>query len=94
MLRLDDPVDTLVDSLVMVDPLVVIQQDAFVLFLLFLQDPDLLFEVVEGFPEFLVNAVCQARHQRKPEVLFHSSERLMDPGVVGKRFRQATAKAQ
>jgi HsdM N-terminal domain len=48
------------------DPLVVGQQDAFVLFLLLLQDPNLLFEVVDCLPEFLVDAIRQARHDRKP----------------------------
>jgi len=70
---------------------VIIQQDAFVLFLLFLQDPDLLLEVVDGFPEFFVNAVCQTCHDRKLQVLFHSPEKLMDQQAVGKGFRQVTA---
>jgi len=59
-------------------PLLVVQQEALVLLLLFLQDPDLLFEVFDGFPAFFVGAIGQTRHKRKPEVLFHSSARLTD----------------
>ena len=50
-------------------------------------DPDLLLEVVNCLPQFLVNAVCQARYDRKPQVLFHSPQRLMDQDVAGKHFR-------
>ncbi len=73
------------------DPPWVIQQDAFVFLLLFLQNSDLLFEVVEGLPELFVNAVSQACHECKPEVLFHGPDRLIDQGVAGKRFRRMAA---
>ena len=76
------------------DPLAVIQKDAFVLFLLFLQDSDLLSEVVDGLPEFFVDAVCQARHDCKPEVLFHSPERLTGRWAAAKRFCQIAAQDQ
>ena len=56
-------------------------------FLLFLQDLDLLLEVVNSFPDFLVEAISETRYQCKPEVLFHSPDRLIDQGVAGKRFR-------
>lgn len=39
----------------------------------------LLLEIVDGLPELFVNAVRQARHERKPEVLFHGPDRLMGP---------------
>jgi len=45
-----------------------VEQNAFILLLLFLQDPDLLLEVVDGLPEFLVEATSQARYHRKPQV--------------------------
>ena len=38
-------------------PLMIVEQNAFVLFLLFLQDLDLLLEVLDRLPEFLVKAV-------------------------------------
>ena len=63
-----------------------------VLLLLFLQDADLLFEVVDGLPMLFVDAVCQARHERKPEVLSHSPHRLLDQGGAGNRFRLIGAK--
>jgi hypothetical protein len=70
-------------------PLAILQQNAFVLPLLLLQDPDLLFEAVDGFPEFPIDTIGQARHQRKPEGLFDSPDRLINQGVACKRFRQA-----
>ena len=73
------------------DPLAIIQEDAFVLLLLFLQDADLLFEVVDGLPMLFVDAVCQACHERKPEVLFRGSQRLFDQRVASNRFRRGTA---
>ncbi len=76
------------------DPLFVIQQDASVFFLLFLYDADLLLEVVDGPPKLFVNAVCQARHECKPEVLFHSPDRLMGPTGVCKHFGHGAAQGQ
>ncbi len=40
------------------DPLLVVQQDTFVLLLLFPQDSDLFLEVVDGLPKLFVNAEC------------------------------------
>ena len=68
------------------DPLAVIQEDTFVLLLLLLQDSDLFLEVVDGLPEFFVDAVGQARHECKPEVLFYSCDRLTDQGTAGNGF--------
>lgn len=39
-------------------PLLIIQEDAFVLLLLFLQDSDLLLEVLDGLSDLFVDAVC------------------------------------
>jgi hypothetical protein len=47
------------------DALAIVQRDAFIPFVLLLRDPDLLLEKLDGFPESLVNAVCQARRPRK-----------------------------
>ncbi len=76
------------------DPLAIIQEDAFVLLLLFLQDPDLLLEVVDGLPEFLVETTSQIRHHRKPQRLFHSPWRLLGSRAAGKRFRHEVAQGQ
>jgi len=69
----------------------IVQQDAFVLFLLFLQNPDLLSKVVDRLPELFVHAVCQACHDRKPQVLFHRPRRLMVGCAAGKGIRQMVA---
>ena len=55
---------------------------------------DLLLEVVDGLPEFFGETICQARHHRQPEILFHSAERLIERQVAGKGFRQTTAQVQ
>lgn len=69
------------------DPLTIIQEDASVLFPLLLQNPHLFLEVLDGLPDLFVNAVCQACHERKPEVLFYSRQRLPDRWAVGQCFR-------
>ena len=74
-------------------PLVVVKQDTFVLFLLFLQDPDLLLEVLDSLPEFLVQTISQTRHYRKPKMPFHSPQRLTGRGAAGKGCRQIVAKS-
>jgi hypothetical protein len=71
--------------------LMIVEPDALVLFLLFLQHPDLLFEIIERLPEFLVEAISQTRHHPQPPVPFHSPERLIDWRAVGKSIRQTMA---
>jgi hypothetical protein len=73
---------------------VVVQQNTFVLFLLLRQDPDLLLEVFDGFPEFLVDTVRQARHHRKPQIPFHSPAKLIGRWAAGKCFRQTVAQVK
>lgn len=72
----------------------IIQQDAFTLLLRFLQDLDLLLDVFNSSSELSVEAVCQARHHRKPWILLQSGEGLMDRWVAGKRFHRTTAQVQ
>jgi hypothetical protein len=50
----------------------VIQQNPFVFFLLLQQDPDLLFERLDGSAEFSIHTLCQASDQWYPEFLSHS----------------------
>jgi len=47
-------------------PLAIVEYDAFVLFLQFLQAPDLLFEIVDGSPGLSADAVCQIFHDHQP----------------------------
>ena len=68
MLRLDDPVETLVNPLVVI-VLEVLTQDVAQLFF---GGED---EMIETF---LVEAVRQARHHCQPQVSFHRPERLTD----------------
>jgi hypothetical protein len=70
---------------------VIVQQNAFVLFLLLLQDPDLLLGVFDSFPELLVDTTCQTRDKGDPQLLFHDQVRLTDGRVVGTRFRMEMA---
>ena len=72
----------------------IVEQDAFVLFLLFLQDPHLLFEVVDRLPEPLIKAVRQAGQHRKPQMSSHSRQRLPGCGLAGKRFRSTMTQLQ
>ena len=76
------------------DPLKVVEQNAFVFFLLLLQDPDLLLELVDGFPGFLLNATCKTGDKCEPWSLFHSLERLMSGKTAGKRSLPMTVRCQ
>jgi len=58
------------------------------LFLLFLEDPDLLLEILDDLPEFPVDAIGQTGDECDPQLLFHSLERLMDRPSAGKCSRQ------
>jgi hypothetical protein len=49
------------------DPLVIDEQNTFVLFLLFLEDSDLFLEILDGLPEFPVDAVGQTGDECDPQ---------------------------
>ena len=54
------------------DPLMIGEQYAIVLFLEFLEDSDLLFEILDGLPEFPVDAVGQTGDECDPCVVMGS----------------------
>jgi len=69
--------------------LLVVQQDAFVLLLLFLEDSDLLFEIPRWPSRALYRPrVRRARDERNPQFLFCNPERLRDGWVADKCFRR------
>jgi len=69
--------------------LLVVQQDAFVLLLLFLEDSDLLFEIPDGLPDlFIGQEYAEHVDERNPQFLFCNPERLRDGWVADKCFRR------
>ncbi len=66
----------------------VIQQNSFVLLLLFQQDHDLLFEIINGIVKFSINAIRQASNQCNPKSLSHSPQMVSEPPISYKYFHR------
>jgi len=67
------------------NPLVIIQQDAFVLLLLLDQDSDLLLEAVYRSVESLIDTIRQTSDDYEPRFVFHGPAGLIDRATARRR---------